>query len=256
MLVGKALELSRIEVLEEYEKEELEKHKKNYELIREAELMEVQRMEAMHLRKTLEDKRRQLQQDTHSRQLKIIQKKLIGRLIAKDTMKNLKWNSIQILKDQGVLRDPRETALYEVFVPEFYNAVFQYHSAKSAHLQLFNSEYFYVVNEYVEMIKKEMGKKCSEHRAAMDAEAGRKQKNKEEAEKLAFDLAEAKKRRKEERARRRELYRIEALRMNVLESFITPADEIEDITQARFSDIRSYNANKNGKINQSYIIHQ
>ena len=46
VLVGKALEQGRIEALEEWEKLELHKHKSQYEDLREAELMEVQRVEA------------------------------------------------------------------------------------------------------------------------------------------------------------------------------------------------------------------
>ena len=46
VLVGKALEHARIEVIEEYEKEQLEKAKAKYKQKRECELMETQRLEA------------------------------------------------------------------------------------------------------------------------------------------------------------------------------------------------------------------
>ena len=43
MLVGKALESGRIEVIEEWEKEEIVKHKKAYNQVRQARLIELQR---------------------------------------------------------------------------------------------------------------------------------------------------------------------------------------------------------------------
>ncbi len=46
VLVGKALELSRIEVIEEHEAEQLMDHKKRYKTIRESELLNTQRLEA------------------------------------------------------------------------------------------------------------------------------------------------------------------------------------------------------------------
>lgn len=46
VLVGKALELAQIEAIEEFEKRELLKHKRLFLQLKEAELLETQRMEA------------------------------------------------------------------------------------------------------------------------------------------------------------------------------------------------------------------
>ena len=60
VLVGKALEHARIEVIEEYEKDILEKAKAKYKTKREAHLMETQRLEAARTRKQNELVRRNL----------------------------------------------------------------------------------------------------------------------------------------------------------------------------------------------------
>lgn len=61
VLVGKAIELAQIESIEEFEKKELSKHKKLFLQIKEAELLEAQRMEAARKRRTDESERRNLQ---------------------------------------------------------------------------------------------------------------------------------------------------------------------------------------------------
>lgn len=60
VLVGKALEHAHIEIIEDFEKVELEKHKKLFFQIREAELMETQRMEGSRKRRIEETERRNL----------------------------------------------------------------------------------------------------------------------------------------------------------------------------------------------------
>lgn len=64
VLVGKALELAQIEVLEAEENRILAAHKANYKKRREAELMCTQRVEAARNRRTEETERRNIQQRT------------------------------------------------------------------------------------------------------------------------------------------------------------------------------------------------
>lgn len=61
VLVGKAIEHARIEVIEEYEGGVLKKHKQTYQQNREAELMETQRLEEVRARKNDEIDRRNMQ---------------------------------------------------------------------------------------------------------------------------------------------------------------------------------------------------
>ncbi len=60
-MVGKALELAQIEAIEDHEKKELSKHKKIFLQLKEAELLETQRMEAARKRRVDENERRNLQ---------------------------------------------------------------------------------------------------------------------------------------------------------------------------------------------------
>ena len=60
MLVGKSIEHARIEVIEEYENAILKKHKSEYQQVREADLMETQRLEEMRSRKNDEIDRRNM----------------------------------------------------------------------------------------------------------------------------------------------------------------------------------------------------
>lgn len=120
VIVAKALEAGRIEALEEWEKEELRKHKSTYESEREAELMEVQRMESSYNRRVKETKRRQLQQKTQLQVNIDTQKKLLARLISRDTLSSMKSSSLQLLVDSGILRNKKEQDLYATFLPHLF----------------------------------------------------------------------------------------------------------------------------------------
>lgn len=65
VLVGKALEQARIEVIEQHENQVLAKHNANYKQKREAILMQTQRVEARQQRRNDEIDRRNLQQRVH-----------------------------------------------------------------------------------------------------------------------------------------------------------------------------------------------
>jgi radial spoke head protein 3 len=58
VLVGKACENARLEVIEDWEKEQFHEHKRKFLIIKEAELMETQRMEAARNRRRREAERR------------------------------------------------------------------------------------------------------------------------------------------------------------------------------------------------------
>ena len=64
VLVGKSIEHARIEVIEEYESQVLAKHKRRFLQLKEAELMETQRLEEARARKSDEVDRRNLQMRT------------------------------------------------------------------------------------------------------------------------------------------------------------------------------------------------
>jgi hypothetical protein len=54
VLVGRSLETARIEVVEDYEIQQIEKHRQEYKKLRESELILTQQMEAIRIRKNEE----------------------------------------------------------------------------------------------------------------------------------------------------------------------------------------------------------
>jgi shikimate kinase len=115
--VGKALELAQIEVIEQFERNELSKHKKLFLQMKEAELMETQRMEAARKRRTEENERRNLQQRTNKNQKIYAEKKIMARLAAKDFLYLFKRDTLKIMVDEGVLRKPRDYHMQSSFIP-------------------------------------------------------------------------------------------------------------------------------------------
>ena len=59
-LVGKALDLAQVEVIEEWELDQLSKHKRKYKQLRESELLDIQLKERANTRKNEETDRRVL----------------------------------------------------------------------------------------------------------------------------------------------------------------------------------------------------
>ena len=120
VLVGKALELAQIEAIEAFEKTELDKHKKLFLQIKEAELMETQRMEAARKRRIEEQERRNLQQRTTKSQKVNAEKKVMARQTAKDFLFLFKRDSLKIMTDEGLLRRPRDFSIHSTFIPQLY----------------------------------------------------------------------------------------------------------------------------------------
>lgn len=94
VLVGKSIEHARIEVIEEFEAKVLADHKKKFVQLKEAELMETQRLEAARERKNDEIDRRNLQMRTTKTQLIMTEKRLIARRFAKRFLTSFKRDTL------------------------------------------------------------------------------------------------------------------------------------------------------------------
>lgn len=123
VLVGKSLEHAQIEVIEEHEKNELRRHKIQFLQLKEAELMETQRMQEYKNRRTEESERRSLQQRTAKAQRVWTEKKLISRQKSKDFLNLFKRDTLKIMVDQGILRAPTTYSFDSHFVPQLHNQV-------------------------------------------------------------------------------------------------------------------------------------
>merc|ERR1712125_133624 len=105
VLVGKTLEQSMMEVLEEEELESLRRHQEDFEKRRAAELLEVQRMEAAETRRDDELKRR-MQQQASQRDVDLsIMRKVASRSIASAYLGGLQDRALAHLLDAGVFTE-------------------------------------------------------------------------------------------------------------------------------------------------------
>merc|ERR1719392_503776 len=102
VLVGKTLEQSMMEVLEEEELASLRRHQEDFEKRRNAELLEVQRMEAAEKRRHDEMVRRVQQQAAQREQDLSIMRKVVSRSIASAHLSSLKDRALAHLLDAGV----------------------------------------------------------------------------------------------------------------------------------------------------------
>merc|ERR1719335_112515 len=123
VLVGKTLEQSMMEVLEEEELESLRRHQEDFEKRRNAELLEVQRMEAAEKRRHDEMERRTAQQQAQREQDLSVMRKVISRAIAASHLSSLKERALAHLSDAGVFADKRQDAVETQFVPNLLQMV-------------------------------------------------------------------------------------------------------------------------------------
>jgi len=125
VLVGKTLEQSMMEVLEEEELESLRRHQEDFEKRRNAELLEVQRMEAAEKRRSDEMERRLAQAAAQREQDLSTMKKIISRSIAVSHLSSLKDRAFAHLHDAGVFADTIQGAVEASFVPQLFQMVTQ-----------------------------------------------------------------------------------------------------------------------------------
>merc|ERR1719217_147512 len=117
VLVGKTLEQSMMEVLEEEELESLRLHQEDFEKRRNTEMLEVQRMEAAEKRRSDEMERRMQQQAAQREQDISVMKKVISRSIASAHLSSLKDRALAHLSDAGIFADSMQGAVESKFVP-------------------------------------------------------------------------------------------------------------------------------------------
>lgn len=90
-------------VLEEAELRTMKEQQKEYEEIRNAELIEAQRLEAAEQRRKYELDRRKIQQKARKEERKAAHKKHVARVMAKQSLVGMKDSVLRQLVDQGVL---------------------------------------------------------------------------------------------------------------------------------------------------------
>ena len=108
VLVGKALEHSMNEVLEEEELAAIRRHQREYEHLRNLEIAEVKRLEAEAARRHAEKERRMDQERARLAREAEVSEKLSARKYAKEYLTDLHSNVFENLMEAGVFYDPLE----------------------------------------------------------------------------------------------------------------------------------------------------
>jgi hypothetical protein len=133
VLVGKTLEQSMMEVLEEEELESLRRHQEDFEKRRAAELLEVQRMEAAEKRRDDELQRR-IQQQSAQREVDLsIMRKVASRSISSAYLGGLQDRALAHLLDAGVFTEAAQKGVETVFMPTLFKMVQQSVAASHVH---------------------------------------------------------------------------------------------------------------------------
>ena len=123
VLVGKTLEHSMMEVLEEEELANIRQHQAEFQQMRNAELAEVQRMEAEARRKAEEKERRVAQEKKRMAQEGDLRDKVAARAYAKQYLVGLHNNVFSSLTEQGHFFDPLVREVQEQFMPWLLDAM-------------------------------------------------------------------------------------------------------------------------------------
>eukprot|EP00929_Paragymnodinium_shiwhaense_P123958 TRINITY_DN985_c0_g1_i1.p1 TRINITY_DN985_c0_g1~~TRINITY_DN985_c0_g1_i1.p1 ORF type:complete len:478 (-),score=151.37 TRINITY_DN985_c0_g1_i1:161-1594(-) len=118
VLVGKSLEQGMMEVLEEEELESLRRHQEEFERKRNAELLEVQRMEAAEKRRHDEMRRRLQQQGAQRERDMCIMHKVVSRSVASAHLSSLRERALAHLLDAHVFSNAGVKAVQTVFMQE------------------------------------------------------------------------------------------------------------------------------------------
>jgi hypothetical protein len=118
VLVGKTLEIGMLEVLEENELREIRQRQELFEQARNAELAEVQRLEAEAKRKYAEKQRRIDEERTRAAAQAELEEKVAARAYAKQYLASLHSQVFESLVETGHFFDPVTKDVREQFLPD------------------------------------------------------------------------------------------------------------------------------------------
>lgn len=117
VLVGKTLQTAMLEVLEEEELAAIRRRQDEFEAERNAELLEVQRLEAEAARKLAEKKRRVMQEKERKRLQQDLKEKVAARSFARTYLAEMNATVFAALEREGQFYDPVKREIDEVFLP-------------------------------------------------------------------------------------------------------------------------------------------
>jgi len=117
VLVGKTLEQSMMEVMEEEELQNMRAHQEHFEQMRNAELAETQRLEEGEKRRSEEKARRVQQEKERVQREQRVSQKVAARTFTKGFLSELQSSVVSNLQDAGFFYDPLEAEVTNTFMP-------------------------------------------------------------------------------------------------------------------------------------------
>jgi len=243
VLLGKALEQGRMEVLEEEELKVMKEQQRQFEQMRNAELAEMQRLESKEARMLEEiviftiksflsffkKEKRKLQYSKQKDQLIYAHQKLISRLCSKKLLKYIKPNAFDKLEDLGVFRNPLEFGLYNDYIPWIIESIAEDLLIKDDQ----EADFSQILDEMQDSVKEthaEALKRREKFIEAKRSEVIRKQEEK----------IENIKKRKEEKIRKNELQRIQEIKDKIQNKIFARNDIRQHLNTLTISDIDNY----------------
>jgi hypothetical protein len=226
VLVGKTLEISRMEVLEEEELHAMKDHQREFEQKRRNELNEVQRLEGEEIRKREEAKARKREAKTKKENMQFAHKKFISRIMAKKYLGKLAPTSFEDLKALGTYNDIQEISFHDQLIPWLISTTADCLNTDSALQELFSS-----------VLKESFGHLKSLHVKALEGEKDRKENERLAEIQSQKDEEDRKKRRVQMRIQKKLEQERKILKGKIEEKIIMTGSLVERITSNIISDI-------------------
>lgn len=174
VLVGKTLQVSMMEVMEEEELATIRMHQENFEQTRNAELAEVQRLEAEAKRKFAEKQRRMKEQTERIKQQQELKEKVAARSFAKNYLSDLHSSVFSSLMDSGHFFDPLAKEVKDDFMPWLMDQVVDNLDQVATSRQLADGVIRAAMQLSIEKQKAAMLQKAADERKRAEEEAKRK----------------------------------------------------------------------------------
>jgi hypothetical protein len=187
VLVGKTLHVAMLEIMQEEELEAIRLQQEEYEMIRNVELAEVQRLEAEIKRKAQEKERRIMQEKKRLEDRKRLEESIAARQFSTQFLSDLHTNVFDQLEAQGEFYDPVKREIEELFMSTLVSGVTQNAGAYDVASQVL-LEILEAAKVEAKKFEKEAVARREEYKERLRKEEEERRK-KEEEERIAAELA-------------------------------------------------------------------
>lgn len=229
VLVGKCLETSRLEVLEEEELKAMRQHRKDMLEQKHKELLEVQRLEAEEQQRFAEAQRRKKEARARKTGLVFAHRKFCCRILSKAYLKPIASNSLRQVEVGGLFKDVREKHFNDALLPWLLEKTIQ---VKTIEQEIESASFSFVGSSTFELAKL--------HSAAVQGHYNRKEQARLEGILKNEENERRKARRREQRIIRQRQRELEALKNKIFETVVSPGVLLSPIIVQTFYDINPY----------------